>query len=46
VHPCPEKAISDGAQSLTVPGFHQMMRDLAGYIELWTKERVSELATA
>lgn len=46
VHPCPEKAVSDGAQSLTVEGFQGMMRSLKGYIELWTKERASELALA
>ena len=46
VHPCPEKAISDGAQSLTIEGFNKMMRDLKGYIELWQKDRESELALA
>ena len=46
VHPCPEKAVSDGAQSLTLDGFRKMMQDLSGYIELWTKERVSELVAA
>ena len=46
VHPCPEKAVSDGAQSLTLDGFRKMMRDLSGYIELWTKERVTELVAA
>jgi len=46
VHPCPEKAVSDGAQSLTVQGFEDMMRQLNGYIQLWKQERVSELATA
>jgi len=25
VHPCPEKAVSDGAQSLTIEGFRRMM---------------------
>jgi 3-deoxy-7-phosphoheptulonate synthase len=44
VHPCPEKAISDGAQSLTIEGFRDMMRQLQGYIELWKQERVGELA--
>src|SRR5450432_689801 len=39
VHPCPEKAISDGAQSLTIDGFRNMMRDLKGYIELWQESR-------
>src|ERR1700678_807886 len=40
VHPCPEKAVSDGAQSLTIQGFRDMMRQLSGYIELWKQERV------
>src|SRR6202453_5235133 len=43
VHPCPEKAVSDGAQSLTVQGFRDMMGQLSGYIELWKQERVPEL---
>ena len=40
VHPCPEKAVSDGAQSLTLQGFRDMMRDLTPYIRLWKQERV------
>jgi 3-deoxy-7-phosphoheptulonate synthase len=28
VHPCPERALSDGPQSLDLPGFALMMRDL------------------
>jgi 3-deoxy-7-phosphoheptulonate synthase len=39
VHPCPEKAVSDGAQSLTLEGFGQMMRDLKPYIALWKETR-------
>jgi 3-deoxy-7-phosphoheptulonate synthase len=46
VHPCPEKAVSDGAQSLTLQGFAEMMRDLQPYIELWKESRVSEPALA
>jgi len=46
VHPCPEKAVSDGAQSLTIEGFEDMMSQLKGYIQLWKGNRVSELATA
>ncbi|HVW83740.1 MAG TPA: 3-deoxy-7-phosphoheptulonate synthase [Bryobacteraceae bacterium] len=46
VHPCPEKAISDGAQSLTIEGFRQMMQTLSGYMELWKHERESEMAVA
>jgi len=39
VHPCPEKAVSDGAQSLTLDGFRDMMRDLRPYVELWKQGR-------
>src|SRR6195256_3385164 len=46
VHPCPEKAVSDGAQSLTIQGFRDMMQQLSGYIELWKRERVAEMAGA
>jgi 3-deoxy-7-phosphoheptulonate synthase len=42
VHPCPEKAVSDGAQSLTLEGFRAMMRDLAPYLEFWKGARVTE----
>lgn len=42
VHPNPEKAMSDGAQSLSVPQFAEMMRDLAPYIDLWKTARVAE----
>jgi len=40
VHPCPEKAVSDGAQSLTMAGFREMMRDLNPYIRLWKESRI------
>jgi 3-deoxy-7-phosphoheptulonate synthase len=46
VHPCPEKAVSDGAQSLTIGGFRDMMQNLSGYIELWKQERVGDMAVA
>ena len=46
VHPCPEKAVSDGAQSLTIPGFREMMRQLAPYIKLWQQERIATMAAA
>jgi len=39
VHPCPEKAVSDGAQSLTLPDFAAMMRSLEPYIGLWKESR-------
>src|ERR1017187_6102969 len=44
VHPQPEKAISDGAQSLTLPGFRQMMRDLQPYLRLWKESRLARMA--
>ena len=46
VHPCPEKAVSDGAQSLTLEGFRRMMSDLEAYIRLWKKTRAALTATA
>jgi 3-deoxy-7-phosphoheptulonate synthase len=46
VHPCPEKAVSDGAQSLTPAGFRQMMRDMAPYIRLWKEARARESTLA
>ena len=42
VHPAPEKAISDGAQSLDLAQFERMMLDLRPYIELWQSSRKSE----
>ena len=39
VHPCPEKAVSDGAQSLTIEGFVKLMKELEGYIALWKEAR-------
>jgi 3-deoxy-7-phosphoheptulonate synthase len=44
VHPCPEKAVSDGAQSLTLAGFRQTMHDLQPYIRLWEQSRRSRMA--
>jgi len=38
-HPCPEKAFSDGSQSLTLETFAQMMETLRPYVELWKQER-------
>lgn len=39
IHPDPERAWSDGAQSLTFEAFAQMMRDLQPYLELWRAHR-------
>ena len=46
VHPAPEKAVSDGAQSLDLPQFERMMLDLQPYIELWEASRKGEALAA
>jgi 3-deoxy-7-phosphoheptulonate synthase len=46
VHPRPEKAMSDGAQSLRTEQFAAMMQDLEPYIRLWKESRVSAAAAA
>jgi 3-deoxy-7-phosphoheptulonate synthase len=46
VHPHPEKAISDGAQSLDLPAFDKMMRELAPYIALWESSRKLDAVAA
>ncbi len=45
VHPQPEKAFSDGAQSLTFPQFAAMVQELQPYIQLWHSARTAVLAT-
>jgi 3-deoxy-7-phosphoheptulonate synthase len=44
VHPNPEKAFSDGAQSLTLDMFRAMMKDLKPYIALWKESRLAAKA--
>ena len=44
VHPWPEKAVSDGAQSLDLPQFERMMCELRPYLDLWKESRVTEAA--
>jgi 3-deoxy-7-phosphoheptulonate synthase len=39
VHPNPAKAVSDGAQSLDIPQFSGMMRELQPWLELWQRSR-------
>jgi 3-deoxy-7-phosphoheptulonate synthase len=46
MHPHPEKAFSDGAQSLDPKQFARMMADLKPYIALWKESRVTETAAA
>ena len=41
VHPEPEKAFSDGPQSLTLPQFDQLMKELKPYIKLAGKKLVT-----
>jgi 3-deoxy-7-phosphoheptulonate synthase len=46
VHPCPEKAVSDGAQSLTIADFKDLMRNLKPYMQLWREARTGAAALA
>ncbi len=46
VHPHPEKAISDGAQSLDLPAFDKMMHELKPYIALWESSRKLDAVAA
>jgi 3-deoxy-7-phosphoheptulonate synthase len=39
VHPFPEKAFSDGAQSLTLDQFRALTNDLQPYLDLWKAAR-------
>jgi 3-deoxy-7-phosphoheptulonate synthase len=44
MHPQPEKAVSDGAQSLNPEQYLKMMEDLKPYIRLWKQSRETEAA--
>lgn len=46
MHPAPEKAMSDGAQSLDPRQFAKMMKELEPYIDLWKRARMTETAAA
>ncbi|HUP03542.1 MAG TPA: 3-deoxy-7-phosphoheptulonate synthase [Bryobacteraceae bacterium] len=46
VHPCPEKAVSDGAQSLKLSDFAKLMRELDPYVALWKETRAPVAAAA
>ena len=46
VHPAPEKAISDGAQSLDLPQFERMMREMQPYVALWKESRKRDVAAS
>src|ERR1700736_6427882 len=43
-HPAPEKAVSDGAQSLDLTQFAKLMADLKPYVALWKEARVNQVA--
>ncbi len=45
-HPAPEKAVSDGAQSLDLTQFAKMMDELEPYIALWQESRKKEILAA
>ena len=46
MHPAPEKAMSDGAQSLDPKQFAKMMEDLQPYIQLWKHARMTTAGAA
>jgi 3-deoxy-7-phosphoheptulonate synthase len=46
VHPWPEKAVSDGAQSLDLAQFRKLMQDLQPYLDLWKESRVTPATAA
>jgi 3-deoxy-7-phosphoheptulonate synthase len=46
VHPNPEKAVSDGAQSLKLGDFHAFMKQLRPYLDLWKEARLAETPAA
>ena len=43
-HPAPEKAVSDGAQSLDLTQFAKLMAELKPYVALWKEARKDQLA--
>jgi 3-deoxy-7-phosphoheptulonate synthase len=45
-HPAPERAVSDGAQSLDLAQFAKMMEDLQPYFALWQDSRKKETVAA
>jgi 3-deoxy-7-phosphoheptulonate synthase len=46
IHPAPEKAISDGAQSLDPVQYLRMTEELQPYIRLWKEQRHAEASLA
>jgi 3-deoxy-7-phosphoheptulonate synthase len=46
IHPNPDKAVSDGAQSLDPKQYAKMMADLKPYIQLWKQMRAAETPAA
>jgi 3-deoxy-7-phosphoheptulonate synthase len=46
VHPCPEKASSDGAQSLSIPEFERLMAGIEPYLRIGRETRLAEMSAA
>jgi 3-deoxy-7-phosphoheptulonate synthase len=46
VHPRPEAAWSDGAQSLTFGEFDKLMRSLQPYVAIWKESRLAIAAAS
>ncbi len=46
VHPCPEKASSDGAQSLSIPEFERLMAGIEPYLRIWRETRLAEMSAS
>jgi 3-deoxy-7-phosphoheptulonate synthase len=44
VHPDPDRAWSDGAQSLSFQEFEELMRDIEPFVNIWTARRYRPLA--
>jgi 3-deoxy-7-phosphoheptulonate synthase len=46
VHPDPDRALSDGMQSLSFAGFQEMMEDLRPFLGIWSERRCGVCAHA
>jgi 3-deoxy-7-phosphoheptulonate synthase len=46
VHPCPERALSDGDQSLTIDAFAELMRQLAPFAAAAGRTMAAEMVVA
>lgn len=46
VHPDPDSALSDGAQSLSIPQFREVMEDIRPFLNIWSERRCEAYANA